>query len=148
MFNPFKYRYKALIHIKCTQDDIWRALTDLDSYHLWNPFTTKVDTNWKVGDPGFLTVNMNKGNKLIVQTEYLTRFIPKDELAWGMRWSIFLKAERVQQIRVDTDSNVSYFTEDIIEGILSPLVHLIYGKSIQEGFDKLAHSLKKYLEKS
>ena len=132
----------------CTQDDIWHALTDLDGYHLWNPFTPKVETNWQVGDPVVLTVRMKKGKKLILQTEYLSRYTPKDEIAWGMQWSIFLKAERVQQISVDTDNTVSYFTEDIIEGMLSPLVHFMYGKSIQDGFDALADSLKKYLEKS
>jgi hypothetical protein len=148
MANPFRNSYRALVNIKCTQEDIWYALTDLDSYHLWNPFTPKVETNWKIGEPVVLTVQMKKGKKPIRQVEYLTRYTPNDELAWGMKWSIFLKAERVQQIIIDTNGNASYFTEDIIQGVLSPIVHLFYGKAIQNGFVALANSLKKYLEKS
>lgn len=148
MANPFRYSYSALIHIDCEHEDIWNALTDLDNYHLWNPFTPKVETNWQIGEKVVLTVQMKKGKKPIKQIEYLTRYSPNDELAWGMNWSIFLQAERVQQMTLDLNGKMRYFTEDIIEGILSPVVHLLYGKSIQVGFDALAKSLKEYIEKS
>lgn len=148
MANPFRYSYRAHVYIECEHEDIWNALTDLDNYHLWNSFTPKVETNWILGEKVVLTVQMKKGKKPIKQIEYLTRYTPIDELAWGMNWGIFLKAERVQQISIDVDGKSSYFTEDIIEGILSPIVHQLYGKSIQAGFDALAKSLKKYIEKS
>jgi hypothetical protein len=148
MSNPFRYSYRALIYIDCDHEDIWNALTDLGNYHIWNPFTPKVETNWQIGDKVILTVQMKEGKKPIKQIEYITRYDAVTELAWGMKWGIFLKAERVQQISIDTNGKTSYFTEDIIEGMLSPIVHLLYGKSIQAGFDALAKSLKKYIEKS
>jgi len=148
MTHPFRYSYKAEIAINANKDIIWKALTDLENYPLWNPFTPKVETNWKIGEPVLLTVQMKKDTSSIKQTEYLSRLNPPDELAWGMKWGVFLKAERVQRLSIDDDGNTVYFTEDIIEGMLSPIVHLVYGKSIQTGFDALAKALKKYMEKS
>ena len=146
MLNPFVYRYKSEIHIKRSREDVWDALTDLESYHIWNPFTPKVMTSWKIGDAVHLTVQMKKGKPPIQQKEYLSRFHPKDEFAWGMKWGIFLKAERVQRLIDHNDNQTRYFTEDVIEGPLSPIVHMIYGKSIKQGFDLLAQGLKKHLE--
>jgi hypothetical protein len=120
-------------------------LTDLNSYHLWNPFTPKVKTTWKIGDPVYLTVQMKKG-KPIQQKEYLSRFHPENEFAWGMKWGLFLKAERVQKLIDHDHDKTIYFTEDVIEGPLSPIVNMIYGKSIQQGFDALAQGLKKQME--
>ena len=148
MPNPFRYSYQTFVYIDCDDTAIWDALTDLKNYHHWNPFTPMVETNWKIGDQVILTVQMKAGKKPIKQVEYLTRYDPVAEIGWGMQWGAFLKAERIQQISTDLNGKTSYFTEDIIEGILSPLVHLLYGKSIQSGFNALAKSLKKYLEKS
>lgn len=148
MSNPFRYSYRAQIYIDCKHEDIWYALTDLENYHIWNPFTPKIETNWKIREPVLLTVQMKKGRNSIKQTEYLSRLNPPDEVAWGMKWSIFLKAERVQRLSSDENGDTLYFTEDIIEGMLSPIVHLMYGKSIQKGFEALAKSLKKYMDQS
>ena len=146
MLNLFRYRYNSTVTIERSRNDVWDALTDLDGYQLWNPFTPKVKTSWQIGDPVYLTVQMKKG-KPIQQKEYLSRFHPKDELAWGMSWGILLKAERVQRLSDLGHEETIYFTEDVIEGPLSPIVHLIYGKSIQNGFNALAKGLKAYLEK-
>ena len=147
MQKLFKYSYKAEIEIEAKPEAIWKALKDLQSYHLWNPFTPKIETDWKLGSKVLLTVNMKKGSKAIIQTEYLTRLDPPYEFAWGMNWGFLLKAERVQKLVRSSDGKTKYFTEDIIHGLLSPIVHLIYGKSIQNGFEQVADSLKKYVER-
>lgn len=147
MTNPFRFSYSAEVTIEVKKDNVWQALTQLENYHLWNPFTPKVTTTWKIGEPVFLTVQMRNGKPSISQKEFITKLDPKKEFAWGMRWSIFLKAERVQKLHETTDDKTIYYTQDIIEGILSPLVHLIYGRHIESGFSRMALALKKYLEK-
>jgi len=144
--NPFKYSYKTSALIVGEKEIIWQVLTDLDSYHLWNPFTPKVETSWAIGEKVILTVQMKKGKKSIMQTEILYLLNPPDELAWGMNWGLLLQAERIQRLTTHTNGNTQYFTEDIIKGLLSPVVHLMYGKSIQKGFNSVAESLKKYIE--
>lgn len=147
MQHPFRYSYRAEIEIHEKKEKIWAVLTDLDRYSKWNPFTPKIETDWQIGHEVLLTVNMKNDKKSIKQKEVLTRWNPPDELAWGMNWSIFLRAERVQRLTT-TNGSTNYFTEDIIEGVLSPIVHLIYGKYIRHGFEKVAVSLKKYIENS
>ena len=51
MANPFRYSYKTQIVISSQKDLVWKSLIDLENYHLWNPFTPKVETNWKIGEP-------------------------------------------------------------------------------------------------
>lgn len=146
MANPFRYSYKAEVEINTKKELVWTVLTDLDKYHEWNPFTPKVQTSWEIGEPVNLTVQMTKGRSPVLQKEYMSRFSSAGEFAWGMNWSIFLKAERVQRL-IDTEPEKTlYFTEDVISGLLSPLVHLIYGKSIQNGFNALAIGLKRHME--
>lgn len=146
MGNPFKYSYKTALHIEAKKEKIWNILTNLDSYPEWNPFTTKVETNWNIGDQVKLTVQMNAGKIPIIQKETLSRFNPMDEISWGMNWGFFLKAERVQRLSTAEHGNTLYFTEDTIKGLLSPIVHALYGRSIQDGFDALAQSLKNFVE--
>ncbi|MCG8308850.1 MAG: SRPBCC domain-containing protein [Cytophagales bacterium] len=146
MANPFRNSYKASVRINAEKEYVWDILTDLGLYELWNPFTPKIETVWKLHEKVILTVQMKKDRKPIRQVEYLLRFDPPLELAWGMNWGFLLKAERIQRLRTDRDGYTEYFTEDIIAGLLSPIVHLIYGRSIQNGFEILAKGLKRFAE--
>ena len=144
----FKYRYKATANISCKKAEVWQTLTNLDDYPLWNPFTIKVETDWKLDAPVLLTVQMKAGKKPIAQKEYLRILEAPNQLGWGMNWGPFLKALRTQVLREETDGSTTYTTEDVIEGPLSPIVHKLYGMHIQAGFDAVATGLKKHLEVS
>ncbi len=146
MGNPFKKNYTAEIEINATNHIIWKVLMDTPNYHLWNSFTPKIELEWKIGSKVVMTVNMKKGKKPIRQTEYLLKLNPPFEFSWGMNWGIFLKAERIQRLTDLPNGNATYFTEDKIHGLLCPVVHFLYGKSISEGFMSLAKALKKYTE--
>lgn len=148
MGRPFRYSYHTTIEIHASKDAVWKVLMDLKNYYKWNPFTPKIEMDWEIGHEVLLTVQMKKENKPIRQKEYLKRFNPPNELAWGMNWGIFLKAERVQLLSTPSKNKTRYFTEDIIKGILAPMVHWIYGASIQRGFEQAAKSLKTHIEQS
>ena len=144
----FEKRYKASVVIDADLQEIWDVLVNQNEYHAWNPFTPKIETDWKIGSKVRLTVRMKPGKSPILQTEYLTKLNPPNELAWGMDWGGFLKAERIQRLTSLPDGKIQYFTEDCISGILCPIVDLIYGKYIQLGFESVASSLKNYAERS
>ena len=143
----FEKRYKASSIIESDLKKVWQILVNQKDYHVWNPFTSKIETDWKVGNKVKLTVNMKSGKSPILQTENLTKINHQSELAWGMNWTGLLKAERIQRITSLADGKIEYFTEDVISGIMCPLVHLLYGKYIQRGFEHVAKSLKTYAEK-
>jgi len=147
--NSFlRYSYQSEIDIHADVKLVWETLTDLDAYSRWNPFTVKIESDWKIGEKVRLTVKMNPNRKPIIQTEYLATLAEPMEMSWGMNWGFLLKAKRMQKLTRLTGENTHYFNEDVIEGLLSPVVHMIFGKSIQRGFDAMALSLKKHIETS
>lgn len=146
MGNPFIKKYTAVIEIKASTESTWNAITDFPHYHVWNSFTPSIIVDWKIGGKVLMTVHMKKGKNPIMQTEYISKIKPPHEFAYGMKWGIFLKAERIQRLS-KANGHTIYFTEDVIKGILCPLVHLIYGNSIINGFERVAQGLKIYMEK-
>lgn len=142
----FKFTYKSETEINATQQTIWKVLIDSSSYPKWNPFTIGVDSVWKIGQPVYLTVQMKPDRKPIAQTEYLSQFNQPETLAWGFSYGWILKAMRTQQLIAINDMQTKYINEDIIEGLLSPVVHMLYGKWIQKGFDEISVALKTYME--
>ena len=148
MGNTFRYSYNAQIEILSKKVIVWKVLTDLQNYSKWNPFTPKIETDWQIGHKVLLTVQMKNGEKPIIQKEYIRKLDPPSEISWGMNWGIFLKAERIQRLTKTPNNMTIYFTEDVIHGILAPVVDFLYGKSVQRGFEQVALSLKKYVENS
>lgn len=146
MGSLFKKSYTASSVIDVDQQILWDILINQEEYNLWNPFTPKIETDWKIGSKVKLTVNMKPGKSPIIQTENLVKLNPSNELAWGMNWGVFLHAERIQRLTKVSDGSTEYFTEDVISGLLCPIVHLMYGKYIQKGFEGIAISLKKHAE--
>ena len=143
--GKLRYSYKAEVSIKTDIETAWQSLISIENYERWNSFTPMVKTNWEIGSVVHLTVQMQENKSPIIQKEKLLRFEPETEIAWGIDFGPFLKAERVQRI-TKTSDGVSYFTEDVIWGLLSPIVNLIYGKHIQKGFERVANGLKSYCE--
>ncbi len=134
--------------IRSDRKSVWSVLNDLAKYHHWNSFTSAVETNWIVGSEVKLTVHMKPGQKTIIQTEFIRNYATGIAMEWGMNWGPFLKAHRIQHLRTIDVDNTEYFTEDAISGWLCPMVHYLYGKNIQSGFERMAAELKHYVEKS
>jgi uncharacterized protein YndB with AHSA1/START domain len=142
----FRFSYKSETEINATQQTVWKALVDSPSYPKWNPFTVNIQTSWTIGQPVSLTVQMKPNRKPMVQTEYLSVFQQPERLAWGFSYGWMLRAMRTQQLIIVDENKTKYINEDIIEGLLSPIVHVFYGRWIQKGFDDISLALKNYME--
>ena len=59
--------------INAPLEKVWHALIDVENYPRWNPFTTRVETTFVVGEPAILYVTMN-GQHQRVQHEVITAF--------------------------------------------------------------------------
>lgn len=145
--NLFRYSYKSEVEINATQEAIWQVLKNTRSYHEWNPFTPVIDATWNIGDPVILSVKMKPSQPPMIRKEFLTAFEPMFKMAWGFSWGWMLRAERTQKLIIIDDHTTRYSNEDIITGPVSPLVHLLYGRYIQAGFDAISASLKNFMEK-
>jgi len=148
MSSLFSKNYYTTIQINAPKEKVWVVLDDFNNYHAWNSFTIAIDTNRSIGTKVQLTVQMKMHKKPIAQTEYITNFYALEAMDWGMDWGPFLKARRIQRLKKISPSITEYFTEDRIWGLLCPVVHWLYGKHIQAGFERMAGELKQYSEKA
>ncbi len=144
----FKYTVKSdQLTINAPQQLVWKILLDFPRYPEWNPFTYQVITTLKVGDPVDLYVNMPKRGKRM-QREFIQSVSAPNHVAWGMHMGApwLLQALRTQHIDAITDQSCLYYSNDHLEGLLTPLVKLLFGHPIQIGFNSVAQALKRRAE--
>jgi len=134
--------YAAEVEIDAPVDEVWAVLTDLDAYPEWNPFTPSMRSTLAVGEPIDMRVRMAKLGLTVRQRETVRAVEPRRRLVWGEdMMGGLVRAERVQTLTELPGGRTRYRTEDVIEGPLGPLVFLIFGPSIQAGFDSVADAL-------
>jgi uncharacterized protein YndB with AHSA1/START domain len=128
--------------------DVWDALVDFDGYGDWNPFTPKVETEFKVGARVTLHVDM-PGRSKSVRTEWINLVEPGQTICWGMQMghASLLCANRWQMVRAIDDTHTEYVTTDYFSGLLTPLVMALYGEPTRLGFQSVADGLKQHMEK-
>lgn len=134
------------VRINAPVDLVWSVLTGVDGYAEWNPFTPRVQTDFKTGSPVHLQVRMGPAKMKI--TEYVCAFDKPRLIAWnkmfGARWLLF--AQREQHLQRVSDTSCSYHNTDRLSGVLAPLVFLCFGGYMRRGFDDVGKGLKYYAE--
>ncbi len=140
-------RVRAEIEIDAPAERIFDILTDLESYPEWNPFTPRVESTLRPGDPVHLYVRL-RSERLSHRVEYVSRNERPSHLCWGttMVAGFLLRAERCQTLtRIDA-RRTRFVNEDVFSGWLVPLVMRVYGAAMQRGFESVATALKKRAE--
>lgn len=134
------------VEIDAPAQVVWDILVDLKNYHEWNPFTERVESTLVLGDKVDLYVRLGKQNK--IQTEQVREVSPPNTLSWGMTMGLdfLLKALREQKLETVTEDKCVYFSTDAFQGLLTPLVVMLYGEKIRVGFNEMAYALKKRAE--
>lgn len=121
---------------------VWEILLDFNNYHLWNPFTPKIETNLIIGNEVKLHVAMNLDEKTQIQKESLLWVKKEESIAWGITSVFPVTTERAQMLTSINEKTTLYETYDKFWGPLTPLVMLLYKNKIQNGFDACAKGLK------
>lgn len=126
--------------INAPPEKVWQALIDIKSYPRWNPFTTRVETTFIVGEPVILYVTMNEHHRR-VQHEVITVFEPQHAFAWAsiMGAPFILKANCWQIVEPLDDQRTQDQTYETFDGLLVP-------RDVQRGFDAMGSALKKHVE--
>lgn len=124
----------------------WRVLAAVEDYGAWNPFTPSVKTDLKMGSRVDMRVQM--GPIRIKQTEVVCAVEPPRLLAWytTMGARFLLHAVREQRLEALGDSQCRYVTTDAFTGLLTPLVILVAGRTVERGFNSVAQGLKQRAE--
>ncbi len=134
------------VEINAPIDVVWAVLTDVSRYGEWNPFTTEVRTDFKMGSPVDMQVTM--GRRMLKITEYLCAFEEPRLIAWqksfGPRW--WLHALREQHLEPHSETSCSYYNSDRLTGVLAPVVAATSGSYMRRGFEGVATGLKAQAE--
>lgn len=141
--------YASAIEIDAPPTLVWSVLTELDRYPAWNPFTIAVLSTLREGDAVDMSVRMSRLGLTVRQREHVREVREGGRLRWGMklgaRW--LLSGERDQRIQGLGAGRSRYTTEDVIAGALAPLVWLIFGPSLDDGFAAMTGALKREAER-
>lgn len=137
------------VEINAPASVVWNVLVDLDRYADWNPYTPRVESTLKVGEPVNLYLpDPGKPGEHLHVVEYLVAFEPNQLLSWEQRASETSKdsARRDQYIEALGSDQCTYFTTDIFLGLNADFIMTTYGPWVQKGFDAIALGLKQRAE--
>ena len=138
--------FRAEATISATPEQVWSVLDDLDRYGEWNPFTVKMTSTKRIGDPMVMQVKLSGE---MTQTENIRVWTPGYKMCWGIDDALDLgvNGERCQWLELTAAGRTRYVTEDYIGGSNAPLVSLLYGDALKEGFESVARTLKQRVER-
>jgi hypothetical protein len=137
------------VEIDAPASVVWEVLTDLPRYREWNPFTVRVDSTLRVGDPVdlYIPIPGQEGQEMCVR-EWLVAFEPDRLLSWEQRPAGDNKdaARRDQYIESLGPNRSSYFTTDIFLGLNADNIMQTFGPWVKTSFDAVAAGVKKQAE--
>ena len=135
-----------LITIHSPIEIAWEVLTDFQNYHLWNYFCPKVEGVLELGES--VTMQVDLGNGLQTNVEYITKIDPPNSLVWSMKNKLNdpVHADRYQNLVSVDKYRCTYQTEDCFSGEAVASMLEIMGEHIQTGFNKCALGLKRRSE--
>lgn len=134
----------AATEIDAPIERVWAVLTDVARYPEWNPFTVSVETDFELGSPVDMRVNLLGRGRTMRQVEYVTSYIEGSRLSWGVNVgpSWFITADRWQQLTDLGDGRTRYETVDEFTGIGVGFMLLLMRKHMARGFADVGRALK------
>jgi len=126
-------------------DTVWNALTDFQNYSAWNDFCPRVQAEFRVGGKIVMKVRLRRNWPMVRQTERFRFIEPKHRLVYGISYGFLLYTERIQELKRTENGATAYSSVITMRGWLAPLVHVLFAKPIQAGFERSIAGLKDHL---
>lgn len=134
------------ITINAPAELVWDVILDFENYGLWNTFCPSMKGEPVLGSP--LEMQVDLGNGLQPQVEYITKIEPCQTVVWSMenKPGDPIHANRAQHITPIDESSCRYVSVDEFSGDMAgPMIEQL-GKQVEQGFNACAVGLKKRAE--
>ena len=130
------------IVINAPAEVVWGVILDFANYGLWNTFCPSMKGEAVLGSP--LEMQVDLGNGLQTQVEYVTKIEPIHTIVWSMenKPGDPIHADRIQRITPIDGSSCRYRSIDEFSGEFSgPMIEQL-GAQVEKGFNDCAVGLK------
>ena len=133
------------VDIQAPQAFVWEVLLDYACYPEWNPYTVRVESTCRLGDPVDLYLpDPLRPGELMHQREWICLVDPPRQFAYEMQPTpeLDVHARRDQYVEATGEASCRYWTTDVFSGPLAALVMEHSGTWVKNGFDAVAQALQ------
>ena len=133
------------VDIAAPQQHVWDVLLDYPRYPEWNPYTVRVESTCRLGEPVDLYLpDPSKPGELLHQREWVCVVDPPRQFAYEMQPTpqLDVHARRDQYVEATSLDTSRYWTTDSFDGPLAAMVMEHSGTWVKNGFDAVALALK------
>ena len=133
-----------VVEIDASAEHVWSIIVDFPSYHLWNPYTFRVDTALELGADVLLHLpSPDKPGESFTTLEHLRVIDAPHHLQYDTGDSFpGMLAVRDQWVRDLGVGRCSYQTTDVFTGDFAQAAYDLQGAWVTEGFNATAYALK------
>lgn len=147
----FKKSIQHQIIIQAPVNIVWDTIVNLKDYPKWNLLTPAMSFEFVVGHEFLLDTYLSEKEVVRKEPMVMLSFNPeKYDVSWGTSRTKpkfpGIKSCRRQTCMQMKDNNTSFAHVQKFEGILTPIVLLLYKKKLNKAFYLYCESLKKYSE--
>jgi hypothetical protein len=133
------------VDIAAPQAFVWDVLLDYQRYPEWNPYTVRVESSCRLGDPVdlYLPDPLQPGQQMH-QREWVCLVEPPTRFAYEMPPTpeLDVRARRDQYVEATGPHSCRYWTTDVFTGPLADVVMQHSGAWVKAGFDAVAIALR------
>ncbi|MGN6162139.1 MAG: SRPBCC family protein [Marmoricola sp.] len=132
-----------VVDIDAPPATVWGVLTDFARYGEWNPLAVECRTSLVPGEPIDMMVRLGPG-PLRRQREWMRTHTPGREFSYRMKPvpGGALRSLRTQELTEIEGGRTRYTAHFEIRGWLQPVVTLLLGRALRQGFDGVAEGLR------
>lgn len=131
------------ITIDAEPDRVWRILTDLESYELWNPFVIASEGDVAVGQR-LLNRLQIPGRKAQTFKPTVTVVDPPRTFEWLGRLAVpgIFDGRHRFDLEPTADGGTRFVQQEFFTGVLVPVLRSMLDTATRQGFDLMNEALK------
>jgi len=137
---PVKLEHR--IGVQAPAETIWEIISDLSSWHAWNPLYPQAEGSLRIGGQLTLTLALH-GQKPETIKPTIVDWVPRDQIHWTLKMGNGLvRTYRYIEIEALNENACIFSNGEIFSGLLGPLVARRLRKPIRRGFAEMGEALK------
>jgi hypothetical protein len=140
---------KTEIEIDSSPLKAWKILTDLNSFHTWNPIITQIVGEAHLGEKLIISVKTSKGT-VRTYTPTITMMTENHELRWKGKSFIpgLLSGERIFRLSQISENRTLLLHSEIFTGLGSYVAPAGLFKDVEKSLQQMNNAFKTRVEES